>query len=555
MVLTDSQTRSVRQPVDVISVHPNSTTETLRRRLAQSRARRIVLMLPEDWRELDSLARLRLLQRQAQIQRRELALITRTSSTRKAAQQLGIPAFQDVNEMSKHGAWRMDPALPPVDPRHPAKDLPDPPPWRTGEWTGDGGGHQTPSVIRQAARPSLHKARQKRIQAEMKVRSPLPQWMQFAGYGLVGLFLLALLGGFVLVVLPAATVTVVPGQSEATATVELTADPSVTVPDLETGLIPARAVETFVEVTGSIATTGREQRASDPAVGTVVFTNLGNQPVKIPANTIVSTSTGERIEFRTTEPADLPGPAGNRVSVPIEAVEPGIQGNVRANTITTVGGALRFQVRVTNPNATSGGTSSLVPVVKQVDKDNLLDAVYAQAQAQAHDKLLPELTEGEWLPDASVQTYIIAQFFDHFNDEPAEELSLTLRVLIQGIAIDQESAQEAAFHALEDAVPQRAKLVADSIVYLVDPDMTVAGSTVQLKVTAKGNYVIPIDAREMRSAIAGLTPEEATSLLQREWILADVPQYYLDPPWKKTLPSIPTRIQIRVEYSPEVTGS
>ena len=46
--------------------------------------------------------------------------------------------------------------------------------------------------------------------------------------------------------------------------------------------------------------------------------------------------------------------------------------NVRANTINTVSGALRFRARVANQTPTFGGGSALVPVVTQADQDQLL---------------------------------------------------------------------------------------------------------------------------------------------------------------------------------------
>ena len=75
--------------------------------------------------------------------------------------------------------------------------------------------------------------------------------------------------------------------------------------DTETNILPARFIETNIEATGSIATTGSEQKASDRAGGQVDFNNLGSAPVNIPAGTIVSTSTGTPVNFRTTAPATL----------------------------------------------------------------------------------------------------------------------------------------------------------------------------------------------------------------------------------------------------------
>ena len=55
------------------------------------------MLLPEGWLELDNVARLRLLQRQAIVQQVDLALITHQRATRKAAKQVGIPVFKDVD--------------------------------------------------------------------------------------------------------------------------------------------------------------------------------------------------------------------------------------------------------------------------------------------------------------------------------------------------------------------------------------------------------------------------------------------------------------------------
>ena len=80
--------------------------------------------------------------------------------------------------------------------------------------------------------------------------------------------------------------------------------------------------------------------------------------------------------------------------MPIESLEPGVAGNVRANTINTVSGALRFRVRVINPNGTAGGGSRLVPIVTQQDKDTLLAQAQAKLETRAFDTLQQELEPG-----------------------------------------------------------------------------------------------------------------------------------------------------------------
>jgi hypothetical protein len=286
----------------------------------------------------------------------------------------------------------------------------------------------------------------------------------------------------------------------------------------------------------------------------VDFNNLGSAPVNIPAGTIVSTSTGTPVSFRTTAAASLEGGVGARVTVPIEAEQPGIEGNVRANTINTVNGALRFRVRVINTNGTGGGGAQLVRVVTQADKDNLLAQVQAEAETRAFEQLQQELEPGEWLPPESLQTFVVASVFDKFNDDEGDTLTLNLRVLAQGTAMNQIQTNEAMLAALRRSVPPRGRLVADSVAVRHEPGAVALGRRVEFTMTGIAEYVVPIDPAEVSSAIAGLPPAEAVETVMAQWRLARPPEIYRDPEWLATLPTFPSRIQVRIEYGDSVAS-
>lgn len=522
--------------VEIIPVAPEANVEAVRRRMAQGRSEQVALALPEGWTELDNVARLRLLQRQAQIQQRQLALITRHEATRRAAQQLGIPVFGATRE-AQQLRWRMNPDTPMIDPRRPAAGLPEPPPWRREE------------AVTRAARPSRRQARRRRISAEQAAARPLPGWLRYLGYTAMGSLLALVLAFFAFNVLPAATITLTPGREPFSVTVTLTADGNLDTITPGSNVLAARFIETTLEQTDSIATTGTMQKASNRAVGQVVFNNLGAAPVNIPTGTVVGTSTGVPVSFRTTAPANLDGGVGARVTVPVEAINPGIEGNVRANTINTVSGALRFRVRVNNPTPTGGGGAQLVQVVTQQDRTNLLERVQAELEAQAYQALQSQLEPGEWLPPESVRSFIVSQVFDKFNDDEGNELSLTLRILAQGTALNQERTNQAMLAALGAAVPERGRLVADSVAVRREPGAEAIGRRIQFTMTGFAEYVIPIDPDEVSRAVAGLPPERAVSVIMTRWPLARPPEIYRDPEWLDTLPTFPNRIQVRVEYA------
>ena len=458
-----------------LTIPPDAAFETVRRQLSRQNHRHIVLELPPDWTELDSLARMRLLLRQAQVQRIDVALVTRHEPVRKSARIAGIPTYtrrQDVPGDS----FAMHPIAPLVNSKRPDAGLPEAPAWRRGE------------IVERASRPSERQARRRRITLEeagaLWARQPWPWWLRLTANALMALLIVGMLAAFALNILPAATITLTPGLEQSAGTVQITADPTLNAADIEAGVVPGRLVEVTLERSGAIAATGSQQKPIDNAVGGVVFNNLGASPVDIPVGAVVGTSTGTPIEFRTTQPATLPGGVGTRVTVPIEALQPGVAGNVRANTINTVGGALRFRVRASNPEATYGGGSSLVRVVTQQDKDTLLAQTQATVEAQAFEALQAELEPGEWLPSESVQIFTVAQAFDKFNDDEGDEVSLTLRSLIQGTALGQEDIEDVMLAALRDDVPERGLLVADSVKFERVSGITAIGRGVAFTMTA-----------------------------------------------------------------------
>ena len=375
--------------VELLHIEHDVRVEALRQQLARMGSGAVAVVLPRGCAQLESLTQLRLLQRQAQTRGQELALVTKDSSIRRNAKRLGIPVFGSEAAL-RWRRWRTGGAAPYIAANYAGVEFPDPPHWRKKQGTID------PKV---GKLPSLDRSRSRRIRATRRYQRATPLWLQLIGYLFVALFLVTFLGGFVYYVLPAATVTLVPGQRGLETSVLLTADPQVEVADLEQGLLSARLLETTVEATGSVATTGSGWSEVETAEGKVVFTNQTNRTVRIPAGTIVSTSTGEDVDFSILEDLEIDGPIGTQAEVEIEATDPGLLGNVPSNRITTVAGALRSRVRVTNPEPTSGGENARVRFVTQGDKDRLLDQVYTAIRAVAYEKLSPELGPDEWMPE------------------------------------------------------------------------------------------------------------------------------------------------------------
>ncbi len=523
----------------ILPITPDANTEAVRRQFAQCQNSHVVLDLSlldvHALSETELLARFRMLQRHAQVQGCQLGVITHNDSIAGAAKKTGLPVFASERDVISD-RWRMHPIYPIVNPHKVEEGLPEAPRWRDSD------------IVARAAQPKAHRKRQSRIHDGVKYLQPMAWWLRLAAYAVMGLFMVAMLGAFAVAILPAATITVTPGREPIEVAVPMVADPDVEVSDVEAGIVPGRLVEINLESTGSAVTSGTQQKPVDKAVGTVVFSNLGNTEVRIPEGTVVSTSTGTPITFRTTQEATVESGVRARVSVPIEAEEPGISGNILANTINTVSGALRFRVSVSNPDATGGGGSQLVSVVTQQDKDALLAQVQSEAETQAYDSLMQELEPNEWMPRESVVVYTIAQEFDKFNDDEGETVQLKLRSLVQGTALQQTDAQQVLMADLRKSVPQHAMLVADSISFQDVGEVNSVGRQVEFTMTGKAEYVVPIDPVELKNAVTGKSIDNAVTEISQRWPLESVPDVYQDPEWLPTLPRFPNRIQVRIDY-------
>jgi hypothetical protein len=370
-------------------------------------------------------------------------------------------------------------------------------------------------------------------------------------------------------VVPVASVTLVPAQEPIAARVPVTARSDLEEAELSRNLVPARRVGQRVESDGTTAATGSRLAPAEPAGGLVVFTNRRPDSLEISAGTIVATSTGANVRFETLEPALLPGGIGQQVTVPVQALEPGVEGNVRAFSINTVEGSLALSVNVLNPEPMAGGTAQDVAVVTQGDKDRLRNEVLQQVTQDAYGALGELLEEGEFVPPETVGTLIVAETYDRFTDEEAEEVSLRLRLLATALAVDGSSAEEIALRALGERIPRRGRLLTDSVSFsrsgatvLEEEDVTV----IAFDMTASGVGVLDIDPAAVRAAIRGLTPEAAVAQLQDSWRLQSAPHLQLGPEWllpilsrldfpwlpvpvANRVPWLPFRTQVRVQFA------
>ncbi|HID86624.1 MAG TPA: hypothetical protein EYP55_04495, partial [Anaerolineae bacterium] len=348
----------------VIHLEPDDDLAMIRSRLERAGGREVLLVVPWRCRALRNLVHLRLLRRYANSLGLAVALVARDSTTRVLAREAGFSVFYSVWR-GQRARWR------PLEPKilAPTRPL---------------AGTESPSQKR-------------RIPAWLSPRALARGFLGLVGFALLILCLLAM----GLLILPMATITLTPATETLSETMEIQADPELTAVDYERVQIPARLVERVIEGQAEAPPAATRDVADARASGTVIFINKRNEPTTIPEGTLVSTSAGTIIKFRTVEEVTLPPQVGGRAQVSILAVDPGPSGNVKAWTINTVEPSLAHLVNVVNDAPTSGGSVKRVGVVTAEDRRRLRESLLQRLQQEAANALQGELGEDEFLAQES----------------------------------------------------------------------------------------------------------------------------------------------------------
>ena len=227
----------------VIRLDSHDDVISIRDKMSWAKTPRLLLVFPPRSRILTRPLDLQLIQRHAHALGVQLALVTRTTEVRQAAEELKIPVFRNTSQAQRR-AWP-----------EPVKGSP---------------------ALRRVPTPDLRQMRQEAFPAEGRWRS-LPALR-------LGLFSLAVLAVLVLLLLfvPSATIDLKPQTHIQTITLPIHASPDVKMVNLA-GSVPVQTALVVVEATNTIPATGTTVIPDRPAQGEVRFSNLTTSVIGIPS--------------------------------------------------------------------------------------------------------------------------------------------------------------------------------------------------------------------------------------------------------------------------------
>lgn len=507
---------------------PQDTLPGMTARIRAAGAERVLFVVPAGL-ALDAVA-LRVLRREAAAAQVALALVTQDPQLRSLAAREGISTFRS-QARGERARWRR---LRADRPPRPAAATP------AGVSAPYGAslfGKRPPSGFRPIA------------YLRAFARRPSPWW---ATLGLT-LGLVALFGGMLYALatfIPAATITVTPASEPIQITVPVQAIQDART-DVAAGVVPAQVLSVQVSGEARTQTTGRRAEPATKARGRVVLINRTQRQVNVPSGTVVSTATGDNVQFATT--AEVALVPNGRATVPVEALLPGPSGNVRAGTVTRVEGPLSLSLVVANEGNFSGGTTAQVGVVTEDDKARLEAQLFEELKQQAVARLNERAGGGRLVSPESVSFVPLSPTFTPFVGEVSPELFLRMSVQAVSLVVDQASVREVGLARLQSAMPAGSRLISDTVRFVPGPVRQVDPATVAFDLTVGGTLLRGVDVAQVRNAALGRDPAEAQRVIQQRFSLTQPPAVHLGPDWLPyvvpiNVPTLPWRIRVIVDW-------
>jgi hypothetical protein len=487
--------------VQILQLEPHDDLASTRDKLAWAQAQRVVLVWPDRARVLRKRLDLVLLRRQAARQGVELGIVTHDPVVLEHATALGIPIFRSSTRLSEET-------------------------WKTGNQAS----------LRLPARPDPFVAASppERLQPR-----PLPAWLRVS----ILVVLALALAGAAAALFPSATITVYPETLDQEETVIFTLDPQAQAVGVD-GRVPARQVSLRPSGSIRVTTTGRTLVPGSPASGEVIFINLTDEPVLVPAGTGVLPAGRPDLRFATVGDLSLPAGKGTSGSTRVLASDPGAAGNLPAGSLNAIDGALGLQTTVDQPDPLSGGTQAERAAVASADHATALRILSEQLLSEAASEIETQLEDGESIAAASLRvTNTPQQEYDRPIGQPADSVGLHLTLEVAALVYHQQDIDAAAALALAAQLPADSSVVPNSLGWTVIPSDATAPELLQTR--AHQQLYQPVPAAVVTRAARGRRPSDAAARIAAIPGQAEPAKVEMAPAWWPFVPWLDVRIRVQ----------
>ncbi len=313
--------------------------------------------------------------------------------------------------------------------------------------------------------------------------------------------------------IPHATVTIYEVPKKVTKTIVLTIDPTATVADSTSKILPGKKQEKTINGEKTMPVTGKKQ-IGDPAKGAVTITNRTFDSLTLPKGTVF---TSGDLQFTLDNNVSIASASAVKLTTNTGAITANVIGaksNLASGTIFTIKGYSLSEAAAQNDQALSGGTSKDVAVVSRIDQDNLVKALTTELVDKAKQDLTSSVSGTEQLIDTTIKTSVVDKTFVEELDQEAKELHGKATIAVSGISYNKTDLVSLLSGTLGDDLPSG---------YTFDPKYTnVTLSDTQVKKDGKvtataqlsGVAIPQLDLPRITQALAGKTMGAAQEYLK-----------------------------------------
>jgi hypothetical protein len=496
----------------IIQLEEHDDTISVKDKMDWSQTPRVLLVWPERGKIFRNRLDLLLLERHCSSHGSQLAILSKDPDVQFQAKQVGIPVFLD-RKTAQLQPWRKS------FNEFRRKDLED-----------------------QVEAPREFDFQDKK---DLVHRKEIPVWGRIIIFT-IGVIAVLVIAGLLL---PSAEVTIPAEDNWRDLVIPITAKPEVNQVNIS-GLIPAQDLFILAEDQGSRPSSGQIPLPDEYAQGEVIFTNLTENPIQIPENTILSTGSESPVLFMTLSSGTTPEGSGEQITLQIRALDPGSSGNVESGQINWINHEIGADLSVNNPEPVSGGTDLQIPAPSSDDRRLLSASLLTDMEKSALIQAEGQLAANDIL--LSTTPYfieIIEETFSPAEDSPGDTLIINKQVRFGftfAAGDDLLSLANNAVNALYIGNEYEPTLDSITLEHLSPPKpVSDQGFSWDLKLRWKEKKVL--NNGEIIQLLLGKTPGGAETLLQTYLESQYPPDIKITPSWWFRLPAIPFRITITRE--------
>ncbi len=493
----------------VIQLEPHDDPISARDKMSWCRSGRILLVFPEATKILNQKMDLLLLLRYSQTLGAQFAVVSNDPEVLSNAKEIGIPVFESAAKAQKT-------------------------PWRRLRFRR--------RIFEQKGPPSrLPEAQGKSKNIAYTVwQSPK---LRIAVFAIALLAVISLAWFFI----PSAQVTMPMVKKVQNIKLAIRASPSISAVN-PSGGIPASVDTLIVEAQDQAVSSGTVVVPDKAAQARVMFTNLTPLAVTVPQGTVLLTFRNQPVRFKVSQSVTIPAGSGQTGYAMVQAVIAGSSGNVSAGAINAFEGSLGLRLIVTNPEAAQGGTdrTAHAPIVS--DYAALEKKIELQLSQMALREIQAKLpSEAKMIAGSLKMVSIVQQIREPEVGQPSDTFKLSMRAEFQAWHFQTKDLLQVAAIALDTNL-ESGTVGINSSLKCDDLDQPQFQDNVaRWNVNASRQTERVWDKERIIALVSGRRPDAALQSLISNLSLENNPQITMFPPWWPVLPTLPFRIEVRIQ--------